>query len=111
MESIFCTDCSIARNAMSEEEAKKMLLILNKEMGLVSWSIQENALVSQIKFKNFVKALHFVNQIGEISEKIKHHPDIAFGWGYCSIKILTHKVNGLTEADFYLASEIGKITF
>ena len=57
-------------------------------------------------FKNFIESQKFVNLVGEISEKEGHHPDIAFGWGYAKIKILTHAVKGLSENDFILASKI-----
>ena len=57
-------------------------------------------------FNNFFESQKFVNQVSDIAEKEGHHPDIAFGWGYARIKILTHAVKGLSENDFILASKI-----
>jgi len=60
-------------------------------------------------FKNFSESQKFVNKAGDISEKEGHHPDIKFGWGYAKIQIFTHKIKGLVESDFILASKIDKI--
>ncbi|HIP09995.1 MAG TPA: pterin-4-alpha-carbinolamine dehydratase, partial [Rhodospirillales bacterium] len=51
----------------------------------------------------------FVNKLGQLAEAEGHHPDIAFGWGYAEINIFTHKINGLHENDFILASKIDQL--
>ena len=58
------------------------------------------------EFKDFRQALDFTNRIGEIAERQGHHPDIALSWGKVVVKILTHKIDGLTESDFVLAAKI-----
>ncbi len=58
------------------------------------------------KFDDFVAALAFVNQVGELAEKEGHHPDLAFGWGYANIELYTHKIKGLHENDFIMAAKI-----
>ena len=50
----------------------------------------------------------FVNEVGKISEEEGHHPDITFGWGYATINITTHAIEGLSENDFILAAKIDK---
>ena len=60
-------------------------------------------------FKNFSESQKFVNQVSDIAEKERHHPDIMFGWGYAKIQIFTHKIKGLVESDFILAAKIDKI--
>jgi len=60
-------------------------------------------------FKSFLESQKFVNQVGDISEREGHHPDIIFGWGYAKIQIFTHKIKGLVESDFILAAKIDKI--
>ena len=48
----------------------------------------------------------------EILQKTKDIIQILwFGWGYATIKIFTHKIKGLVESDFILASKIDKIEF
>ena len=67
-------------------------------------------LIKEFKFKNFVDSQKFVNSVSNIAEKENHHPDISFGWGYCTIKIFTHAIKGLAESDFVLAAKIDKIS-
>ena len=61
-------------------------------------------------FKNFLESQKFVNEVGILSEKEGHHPDISFGWGYAKISITTHAIEGLSENDFILAAKIDEKT-
>ncbi len=56
-------------------------------------------------FKDFAQALAFVNKVGAVAEAEGHHPDLYLGWGQCKIEIWSHKMNGLTESDFFLAAK------
>jgi 4a-hydroxytetrahydrobiopterin dehydratase len=56
-------------------------------------------------FKNFAEALAFANKVGAIAEDEGHHPDLHVAWGKCKVEIWTHKINGLTESDFYFAAK------
>ena len=60
-------------------------------------------------FENFINSQNFINKVGEISEKENHHPDISFGWGYATIAITTHAIEGLSENDFIVAAKIDQI--
>jgi len=78
------------------------------------WDVLKNDkdkffLKKDFKFKNFEKSQKFVNEVGNISEEEGHHPDINFGWGYATINISTHAVEGLSENDFILAAKIDQI--
>ena len=57
------------------------------------------------EFKNFAEALAFVNRVGAVAETEGHHPDLYLAWGKCKVEIWTHKINGLTESDFYMAAK------
>ena len=77
------------------------------------WDIIKNEkniylLQKKFNFKNFLESQKFINEVGNISEKEGHHPDISFGWGYAKIEITTHAIEGLSENDFILASKIDK---
>jgi len=61
------------------------------------------------KFPDFVKALAFVNKVGELAEQQGHHPDILLSWGKAEVTTWTHSINGLTESDFILAAKIDKL--
>ena len=84
--------------------------------GLEGWEILPEAacidmvrLNKHFEFKNFVDALEFVNKIGDIAEKMNHHPNIHLEWGKVRVEIWTHAINDLTELDFILAREIDYI--
>ena len=66
-------------------------------------------LEKNFNFTNFLESQKFVNNVGQISEKEGHHPDITFGWGYAKIEISTHAIKGLSENDFILAAKIDQI--
>ena len=71
--------------------------------------IDAHHLLKEYQFKNFVEALAFTNQVGQVAEAEGHHPDIALAWGKVGIKIWTHKIDGLSVSDFILAAKIDRI--
>lgn len=74
------------------------------------WVLQDGTRIQRrFKFNDFVSALAFVNRVGELAEREGHHPDIAFGWGYCDVTLYTHKIKGLHENDFIMAAKINGI--
>lgn len=76
---------------------------------LEGWSAEDDKLVKSFKFQNFAESLEFVNKAGEHAERLDHHPDITFGWGYADFVITTHSEGGITGLDFALAAEIDGI--
>lgn len=80
--------------------------LLNLYKQLFGWQlIADHHLEKSYSFKNFKEALAFVNRIGELAEKERHHPDIHLSWGKVKLVIWTHKIDGLTESDFILAAK------
>jgi 4a-hydroxytetrahydrobiopterin dehydratase len=74
---------------------------------LHGWSVMnDHHLIKTIKTKNFKRALEFANKIGALAEEEGHHPDLLVRWGELKVELWTHKVDGLTEADFVLAAKI-----
>lgn len=76
---------------------------------LPNWSVHNNALQITRKFKDFIEAIAFVNQLVAPSEAAGHHPDIAISYNKVSITLTTHDAGGLTQKDFDLAQVISKI--
>lgn len=77
---------------------------------LEGWEVvHEHHLSKTYKFPNFVTALAFVNRIGELAERVGHHPDLHLSWGKVAVEIWTHKINGLTESDFVFAAKTDKL--
>jgi len=70
------------------------------------WAVIEgHHLKKAYKFKDFREALDFTNAVGAIAEQEKHHPEITLTWGLVTLRLWTHKVDGLMEGDFILASK------
>ena len=88
------------RRKLSEEEARERMA------GLDGWKLKEEKIKKYYKFANFAEALAFVNKVGEIAERLDHHPDIKLGWGYAKVKTTTHDRDGLTDFDIELARQI-----
>jgi 4a-hydroxytetrahydrobiopterin dehydratase len=79
---------------------------------LKSWQLNQGepkSISKEFKFKNFLEAYNFVDQIVEIAELMNHHPNIEFTWGYVKITYWTHNASGLTEMDFQAAQKIDQI--
>ena len=70
--------------------------------------VDEHHLEKEFTFPDFAQALAFTNRIGAIAEEQGHHPDIYLSWGKVGVKIWTHKVDGLTRADFVLAAKMDR---
>jgi 4a-hydroxytetrahydrobiopterin dehydratase len=92
-------------------ERKKLAAdeILRNLAEIEDWKAENDILSRRFEFKNFAEALEFVNKAGAIAEKLDHHPDVTFGWGYAEFAITTHDVGGLTHNDFDLAKAIEEI--
>jgi 4a-hydroxytetrahydrobiopterin dehydratase len=70
------------------------------------WAVIEDHHLEKVyKFKNFRQALAFTNAVGQIAEQESHHPEITLTWGVVTLRIWTHKVDGLMENDFILAAK------
>lgn len=79
---------------------------LSQELG-GNWKVvNEHHLEKEYKFKNFREALDFTNKVGELAERIQHHPDIYLAWGQVKLTLWTHKIDGLTESDFVFAAKV-----
>lgn len=100
-----CVPCQGGIPPLTPEEADKLLAEAPK------WKLLENStrLQRNYAFDNFVDALAFVNKVGDLAEAEGHHPDITFGWGYCTIVFYTHKINGLHENDFIMAAKTNNL--
>ncbi len=91
--------------ALEPEAAEAKLAELDVEWALVGGFELERV----FEFSDFVSALAFVNQVGELAEQQNHHPAIELEWGKVVIHLTTHEASGLTQADFELAERIDNI--
>src|SRR3954471_18851342 len=101
-----CTPCRGGVPALTREEAERF------HAQAPDWELLDDAhrIQRTFRFGNFREALGFVQEIGELAESEGHHPDISFGWGYVTVSLNTHKIKGLHENDFIMASKIDRIS-
>jgi 4a-hydroxytetrahydrobiopterin dehydratase len=100
----FCIPCSGGVPAVEGEE----LAALADSLGGDWRVVEKHHLEKEFTFPDFAQALAFTNRIGAIAEAEGHHPDIYLAWGKVRVTIWTHKVDGLTRADFVLAAKIDR---
>jgi 4a-hydroxytetrahydrobiopterin dehydratase len=100
-----CTPCRGGIPPLTREEAQRF------HRDTKDWQLLDDAhrIERTFKFRDFREALDFVNKIGELAEREGHHPDIKFGWGYVTVLLYTHKIKGLHENDFIMASKIDRL--
>jgi 4a-hydroxytetrahydrobiopterin dehydratase len=97
-----CTPCRGGVEPLSTQELSAYLHQLAD-----GWEVIEGRkLEKTFKFKNFKDALAFTIEVGQLAEQQQHHPDIYLSWGKVKIELWTHKIGGLHENDFILASGI-----
>jgi 4a-hydroxytetrahydrobiopterin dehydratase len=97
-----CVPCEGGAVPLSKDEALKY-------MGQVpGWKLDEGAkqISKQFKFKDFIGAINFVNNVAEIAESEGHHPDIKINYNKVLLELSTHAIGGLSENDFILAAKV-----
>lgn len=99
-----CVPCLGGTPPMELARAHELLAELSP-----GWELnQAGHLERTYSFKNFAQALEFANKVGAIAEEEGHHPDLYVAWGKCKVEVWTHKIQGLTESDFYLAAKANR---
>ena len=99
-----CVPCEGGIPPLEGEEIEKLL------SQITGWGLEEvdghKQIAKEFEFKNFVKALEFVNKVGEIAETEGHHPNIGINYSKVKLSNYTHAIGGLHENDFILAAKI-----
>ncbi len=76
------------------------------EAQLDGWTVEnDKKLTRTYRFKNFAEAMAYANRVAAIAEEQGHHPDLHVRWGAVTVEVWTHKIDGLTESDFYFAAK------
>jgi 4a-hydroxytetrahydrobiopterin dehydratase len=72
----------------------------------LAWQREGDELVKIWKGKDFSAALAYVNAVGALAERAGHHPDIDIRWNVVTLRLSTHSIGALTQADIDLAAQI-----
>lgn len=73
------------------------------------WQLEPPKLRKEFKFRSFLEAMNFVNQISKLSEELNHHPNIYIYYNIVVIETWTHSENNITQKDYELAKKIDEI--
>lgn len=73
-----------------------------------TWALADDAtkIRKEFKFKDFIGAINFVDQVADIAEEESHHPDIHIYYNRVVFELWTHSIGGLSENDFIVAAKI-----
>tara|TARA_B100001113_G_C21033456_1_gene589060 strand:- start:422 stop:769 length:348 start_codon:yes stop_codon:yes gene_type:complete len=100
-----CIPCEGGIPPLNDDQINNLIPEINS-----GWEvINSHHLKREFKFDNFKDALEYVNLVGELCEFSGHHANFELGWGFVIILIWTHKIDGLTDSDFILASKIDQL--
>jgi 4a-hydroxytetrahydrobiopterin dehydratase len=101
-----CKPCEGGAKALTPDEARALGGQVPK------WKLRkdEPRLWRELLFKDFARAMKFVNAIAELAEDEGHHPDIHIHWNRVKLVLWTHDIGGLSRNDFILAAKIDKIS-
>jgi 4a-hydroxytetrahydrobiopterin dehydratase len=83
--------------------------ITHRLAALPDWRLENGALARSFSFTDFREAMSFVNSVAAVAERAGHHPDIDIRYNKVQLALSSHDAGGITEKDFSLAAEIGKI--
>jgi 4a-hydroxytetrahydrobiopterin dehydratase len=92
--------CSATTPKLTDEEIGERLSRLK------GWSLGGERLQKKYEFKNFLRAMTFVNAVAYVAESMNHHPDILINYNQVTLMIRTHASGGITEYDFALAEKV-----
>lgn len=92
--------------ALSEAEINSGLAELK------GWSREEDMLVKEFRFDDYLAGLAFASSIGVIAEGLDHHPDLSIGWRRVHVSFTTHDAgNKLSAKDFAAAAAIDALGY
>lgn len=78
---------------------------------LDSWTLDAHqaSIRKEWSFESFQTAMRFLSDVGNIAERLNHHPEFLATYTQVRIRLLTHDAHGLTQKDFELAAEIDQL--
>lgn len=88
---------------LDPEDAARRMAALHAD-----WTLDATgtAITRRFTVEAFAAAVQLANVAAWLGEKHNHHPDVAFGWGYCTVTYRSHDVGGLSARDFRSAAAL-----
>ena len=99
--------CSGDSPLATPEEIETLLLQVPEWNILMSEGIDK--LERVFEFSDFIQALEFTNNVGNLAEQENHHPAVLTEWGRVTVTWWTHKIGGLHHNDFVAAAKTDQL--
>ena len=82
--------------------------MLDKEAlaDLEGWTIENDKLHREYRFRDFVQAFGFMAQAALLAERAAHHPEWCNVYNRVVVDLTTHEADGITEKDLDLARQM-----
>jgi 4a-hydroxytetrahydrobiopterin dehydratase len=107
------TSFCLVDKPIGEEKMTQLLSdaeIQKRANQLEGWTVEGKKLQTIRRFKDFIEAIAFVNNIVEPAEAAGHHPDLEISYNKVTVTLTTHDADGLTAKDFDLAQVISNLS-
>ena len=75
----------------------------------VEWREEDGKLRGEVKKRDFVEAMAFVNRVADAAESMDHHPDICISWNTVRLELWTHTSGSVSAKDRELAAKIDAV--
>jgi 4a-hydroxytetrahydrobiopterin dehydratase len=102
-----CEACRRGAPTVTEDEMETL------KPQVPEWTVVEREGIPRLErvfeFPDFVQALAFTNQVGDIAEQEGHHPALLTEWGCVTVTWWTHKIRGLHRNDFVMAAKTDEV--
>jgi 4a-hydroxytetrahydrobiopterin dehydratase len=95
-----CRPVKAGDSALSGKE------VTDRMFEIPQWSLTDNSLQREFRFKDFRKAMEFVDAVAGVANEQDHHPDISISYNKVRLTLTTHKIGGLSLNDFIVAAKI-----
>jgi 4a-hydroxytetrahydrobiopterin dehydratase len=73
------------------------------------WSGSGRLISREYKFSDFLTAMGFLNGVGEIANKLDHHPKMTIDYDKVLIETYTHDAGMVTDKDIELAYSVNDL--
>lgn len=103
-----CVPCQGGEPTLKNNQIQKHLSQINK-----NWKVQRNPdkITREFEFKDFMTAVAFINKVADLAEEQGHHPNLYLhDYKKLKVELWTHKIGGLHQNDFIMASKIDNIS-
>jgi 4a-hydroxytetrahydrobiopterin dehydratase len=88
---------------LTSDEVQKQLSLMD------GWSLVKEGILKEFSFSSYLQGLEFVRQVGDIAEKLNHHPQMVLNFQSVTLTSKTHDPMGITDLDFQIAKEIDSL--